>query len=1510
MASSAQGQRDTEDDKSNVTSSRSQGDPVGSNVDSQLHTNEELGPAISMSNDSEYEPIMAVDRAELTRVASELKGVEGYDPALDPSGPAFDVYKWVKMVLRAAEGANIKLRRASITFKNLNVSGSGIAINLQPTVASFLLAPIRLREWIRLAKKPQRKILSGFEGLVKPGEMLLVLGRPGSGCSTLLKTLAGELHGLNIGNDSVIHYSGIPQHEMIKNFRGEIVYNAEVDRHFPHLTVRQTLEFAAAMRTPANRIFGESRNENVQRMTAVAMAVCGLSHVQNTRVGSAYVRGASGGERKRVSIAEMLLSFSPIGFWDNGTRGLDASSALSFVRTLRLSADLSGSAQAVAAYQASQAMYDVFDKVVVLYEGREIYLGSTKFAKDYFADMGWLCPPRQTTPDFLTSVTNVRERKPRPGYEKKVPRTAPEFEEYWRKSKLYQSLQQEIRAHEEEVSDFAAANEFKLARRAVQAHHVPPNSPYTVSPWMQIQICSRRGFQRLWNERVSRFTLIIGQGSMSLIIGSVFYGTINDTNSFFAKGSTIFFAILLNALVAVTEINRLYDQRPIVEKQVSYAFYHPFAEALATVIADLPVQLSTAVIFNVILYFLAGLRREAAQFFIFFLFAFLTRLAMTGLFRTIGAATKTISQALAIAAVFVLAIVIYTGFTIPRPNMHPWFKWLSWCNPIAFSFEALLVNEFHGRQFPCGSYVPAYPNRLGDTFICSVPGSIVGQSTVSGDAYLETSYRYNYSHIWRNLGIVIAFLAFFMMTYLGITEINSKSESKGEVLLFRRGHVPRYVEDGLRHANQASPEAPVAIAERRESQDEDIQAIPSQKVMFTWRDVNYDIPVRDGTRRLLDQVSGWVKPGTLTALMGVSGAGKTTLLDVLAQRTSIGVITGDILANGKPLDTSFPRKTGYVQQQDLHLETSTVREALRFSAMLRQPKSVSKKEKYDYVEEVVKMLNMEDFAEAVVGVPGEGLNVEQRKLLTIGVELAAKPSLLFFLDEPTSGLDSQSSWSILSFLRKLADHGQAVLSTIHQPSAILFQEFDRLLFLTNGGRTVYFGDIGPNSQTLISYFERHGARHCTESENVAEYILEVVNPETSTQPNHDWVEIWKSSEENENMLVELERINRETSEIRAEDNAPKDHGQFAMPLYTQIYYTTIRAFQQYWRTPGYIWHKFGLGVASALFIGFSFWQSNSSQQGLQDVLFSVFMLTAIFTALIQQIIPRFVIQRSLYEVRERPSKAYSYIAFLLANIFVEIPYEILLGIMVYASYFYSVFGVQSSERQGLILLFCIQFFVYASTFSQMVIAALPDAETAGIISTLMFAMCMIFNGVLQLPDALPGFWLFMYRVSPFTYIIDGIVGTALHNRKVVCAENELSIFNPPPNMTCGQYLAPYLQSAPGTLYNPTATSKCEYCALSLADQYLSPRGISWSLRWRNFGLVWAYIAFDLFMIPVLYYTFRMRKWGGKVGTNKRRRGLNLAYARIHTIGRQCRRLLTGRREKLPLEKRAENARVY
>lgn len=504
------------------------------------------------------------------------------------------------------------------------------------------------------------------------------------------------------------------------------------------------------------------------------------------------------------------------------------------------------------------------------------------------------------------------------------------------------------------------------------------------------------------------------------------------------------------------------------------------------------------------------------------------------------------------------------------------------------------------------------------------------------------------------------------------------------------------------------------------------------------------------------------------------------------------------------------------------------------------------------------MLGMEDFAEAVVGVPGEGLNIEQRKLLTIGVELAAKPKLLLFLDEPTSGLDSQSAWSICAFLRKLANNGQAVLCTIHQPSAILFEQFDRLLFLRKGGQTIYFGDIGKNSRTLLDYFENNGARGCGAAENPAEYMLEIAGDK-----NTDWHQKWKDSSEAVAIQTGLDQIHQERANVPVTDNDASAQDEFAMPFGAQLLAVTVRVFQQYWRMPSYIFAKFVLSAVSGLFIGFSFYDADVSQQGMQNVLYSMFMVTTIFSTIVQQIMPQFVTQRSLYEVRERPSKAYSWKAFMCANIVVEWPYMIIAGILVFATFYYPVVGVQSSERQGLVLVSCIVLFIYASSFAHLCIASLPDATTAGTVVTLLFSMALIFNGVMQSPEALPGFWIFMYRVSPFTYWVGAMAAAMLAGREVQCATNELNIFNPPSGETCQSYLAPYLTQAPGALQNPDATVDCRYCALSSADQFLATTNIYWSERWRNFGLVWAYVGFNVIAAVFLYWFFRVRKSSGK-----------------------------------------------
>lgn len=303
----------------------------------------------------------------LTRTCSRAGPEPGVNPFLDPSpkldpnSPDFDAKEWAKALLHhsATEPDKYPRHQAGVAFRNLSVHGFGGDTDYQKDVLNvFLQFPLLVKQWLSHRRR-KVDILTNFDGLVRSGEMLLVLGRPGSGVSTLLKTVAGETRGLHLDPATHFSYQGIPMKTMHRVFRGEVIYQAEEDVHFPHLTVGQTLKFASLARTSSARLPGVSREMYSNHMRDVVMAVFGISHTVNTKVGNDFVRGVSGGERKRVSIAEVTLSQSPIQCWDNSTRGLDSATALEFAKTLRSATDIAGTTAIVAMYQASQAAYDV-----------------------------------------------------------------------------------------------------------------------------------------------------------------------------------------------------------------------------------------------------------------------------------------------------------------------------------------------------------------------------------------------------------------------------------------------------------------------------------------------------------------------------------------------------------------------------------------------------------------------------------------------------------------------------------------------------------------------------------------------------------------------------------------------------------------------------------------------------------------------------------------------------------------------------------------------------------------------------------------------------------------------------------------------------------------------------------------------------------------------------------------------------------------------------------------------
>ncbi|KAH9022164.1 pleiotropic drug resistance ABC transporter [Lactarius pseudohatsudake] len=1246
-----------------------------------------------------------------------------------PATGPFDFGKTLRTIMKKRDRAGIQSRELGVMFRDLRVVGLGAAISYQRTIGSVFNLKVILEKIQALRRPPLRNILSGFEGVVRPGEMLLVLGNPGSGCSTLLKTLTNQRAEYHLVEGEV-HYDSLTPEHIAKHYRGDVVYSPEDDIHFPMLTVDETIRFAAKMRAPHSRFEEHSRSYYVKNITDMTQTTLGLRHVKNTPVGDAALRGVSGGEKKRVSICEALTLRSRITAWDNSTRGLDASTALEFVRALRTATDVAHTSTIVSIYQAAESLYQHFDKVMA-------YFGRADQARQYFIDLGFEPAHRQTTSDFLAAVTDPLARTVRGDCKTPVPQTAAEFASAFLASEASVANRMDMDTYFKEfVGHPERALAYKQSAMAEHATTQRKGSPYTISIPMQARADS---------------TFIV----QALINGSVFFRLKDETSQYFSRGGILFFAFLWSALSAMAEIPALFAQRPIVVKHARAAMYHPFIEAAALTIVDVPITFVTIMIFSIILYFMVvahGLRHST-----FFLFIFTVALVLKAWFRSVAAAFGDPAPAQTFAGIMMLFLPS-NDRRLEVDHAHQ-----------RTASRELCPNEFHTLNGTCSNLVP------------------------SGTGYENVSLANQSS-----LAVQHAF----------VRETN--------VILFKRGAKAPVVRGSQEKAGavdeeKGAPELRDVIEETRGESGTDV-AVPMMSDVFTWRHLEYDVRIRKGeTRRLLEDVSGYVAPGKLTALMGESGAGKTTLLNVLAERQAAGVVGGERLVNGFPLPSDFQAQTGYVQQMDTHLAQTTVREALLFSAKLRQPPSVPLKEKEAYVDTVLKMCGLEKYADAVVG----SLGVEHRKRTTIGVELAAKPKLLLFLDEPTSGLDSRSAWAIVSFLRELADRGQAILCTIHQPSAELFQEFDRLLLLRKGGQTVYFGDIGTNATTLLDYFQKNGGYHCPPDANPAEYILDVIGAGATATTDTDWYGTWKSSPQAKAVDDELATLLEDGRKHHAIDT--EQHSEFSTSWIFQVKTLWERDIIRHWRDPTYVLAKIALNLVGALLIGFTFFQAKDSIQGTQNKLFSIFMSLVLSAPLSNQIQGPFIRTRWVYEIRERPSRMYSWTALITAQILGELLLNII-GSSLFFLIWYWLVGFPSNRAGYSYLMVGIMFPMFYTTFAQWVAAMSPNVESAA---------------------QLFGFF--------FSFVITLVIGSRICHRQATPSPNVPAV---PEHI---------ISTRGGYVTNPNATDNCQFCSYRTADEFLqSNSSIFWSHHWRNFGFLWIYVVFNVFAVYAMTYIFRIR----------------------------------------------------
>ncbi|KAJ3083470.1 hypothetical protein HDU99_009405 [Rhizoclosmatium hyalinum] len=1382
------------------------------------------------------------------------------DPRADPKSKDFDTAFFQRAVRQYVNGKGLEFSEMPIAFRNLNVVGNSLQDASIQTVGTTVVGAIQpliqIANYIKKtsdtlfpAKHVEKDIIRSITGVLKPGECVLVIGRPGSGCSSLLRTFSNQTRSFKEIRGEIM-YSGFSSKEIHEKFRGEVVYSEEGDPHYPSLTVRQTLDFALNCKVISPTIRA--------KIIEVTLKMYGLVNCQNTAVGDSTLRGVSGGEKKRVSLAEATVIGGSAGIFDGCTKGLDAASSLDFVKALRAFADYQNRTVVASCYQASDAMYNLFDKVIVLAEGHCCFFGPTQDAVKYFEDLGFPKHPRDTSAEYLTTCASSGKISPKDLFDKYKSS---------RYGKVNEAEAERYLAPDHNEKARSLFFERIVARRKLQGSKGKQlDSLYSVPLSTQALMLLRREVQIIRGNSGAIIMSTIFNLLMAVIVGSVFYQIPATSAGAFTRGGAIYFGLLFNAVSAFAEIPKVIDGRTILYKHLDMALYRPSTHFLAQSVFEFLVSAVRILFFSLILYFMVGLQPNAEKFFIFYLSIILTQQAFGFMLKIFGFLAAAKHEAINHAAIVLILCTMYAGYMIPIHDMKPWFGWILYINPVGYGFLTIMINEFEGLDLACAgtSLVPAYipPYYTNPAYqTCTLQGSVPGSPVVHGLDYLSSALSINTDMKWWNLLINLGFIVIFMILDCIVLETVQHGKAGLSVKLFKPANAKDISTPTRKEKQKQHDYESIKI----DGSKEDIDALNT----LTWSDIKYYVPhpkEKGKTLQLLNGVNGYAVPGTMTALMGSSGAGKTTLLDVVARRKTIGTIEGEIWVGPSSPGPEYLKISGYCEQMDVHTKEATVREALEFAAFLRQPASVSIQDKREYVNEVIKLLEMDDVENALVGDldSGVGLSMEERKRLTIGIELVAKPKIIF-LDEPTSGLDAQAATNIIRLLRNLTLQGYALVVTIHQPSAMLFKEFDRLLLLGRGGKTIYFGELGPDCQTMLNYFEKTGAAKCDPTANPAEYILDSIGAGVGHTTNTiDWFEAWKASPECARESQILDAIKQRAIDFASHHTGDLDKLKHRLnadvPSGGYVYGMVMkRMFRSFWRDPNYNVGRVTFQIAIALLLGLTFFQCEPTPAGAQNRIFALFQTSTLGVVVIKLVIPTLLDQRSV-ALREQSQGAYGPRAFGLAITTAEIPFAIVASTAFFLLFYWTVGLNATTDNTGYFYAILTAFTLWSVSFGQLIAAAVPNYGVAAAILPILTSILSLFCGVTISYDEMPGFYKnWLYWIDPYHYLIEGMMVNDLGGLSIHCDEKSFVNVPIPANTTCGKYFAPYLHVAPGKLVDPNAVGMCTYCPMQTGDDIFHSLGWSYENRWRNFGFLIAFWIFNRVLTAIFIQRFKVAR---------------------------------------------------
>ncbi|XP_015580817.2 pleiotropic drug resistance protein 2 [Ricinus communis] len=1279
--------------------------------------------------------------------------------------------KFLKRLRNRTDRVGIEIPTIEVRTQNFSVEGDTyVGKRALPTLLNSTLNTIEAGlGMIGLSPSKKRivKILQDVNGIVRPSRMTLLLGPPGSGKTTLLKALAGKLDN-DLRVTGKVTYCGHELTEFVP--QRTCAYISQHDLHYGELTVRETFDFSGrclGVGTRYEMLSELSRREReagikpdpeidaFMKATAVSgqeaslitdyvLKILGLDICADIMVGDDMRRGISGGQKKRVTTGEMLVGPAKAFFMDEISTGLDSSTTFQIVKYMRQMVHINDVTMIISLLQPAPETFDLFDDVILLSEGQIVYQGPREKILDFFEYVGFRCPERKGIADFLQEVTSKKDQQ-----------------QYWyRKNQPYRYIS---------VPDFVRAfNTFYIGQQLSEDLKVPFDKPrthpaalvkekYGISNWELFKACFAREWLLMKRNSFVYIFKTVQITIMATIALTMFLrtemkaGKREDAGKYWGA---LFFSLINVMFNGMAELAMTVFNLPVFFKQRDFLFYPAWAYALPIWLLRIPISLMESAIWIILTYYTIGFAPAASRFFKQLLaFIGIHQMALS-LFRMIAAIGRTEVVANTLGSFTLLLVFVLGGYIVSKNDISSWMIWGYYVSPMMYGQNAIAINEFLDDRWSNATGNPIEPT--------------VGISLLRERGLFTTEKAF-----WICVVALFAFsLLFNVLFVLALTYLNPFGDNKAVVAddepdsIARRQLVSN--SEGI-HMEVRNAGGSISSNSGITNQSKKGMVLPFQPLALAFNHVNYyvDMPaemksqgVEESRLQLLRDVSGAFRPGILTALVGVSGAGKTTLMDVLAGRKTGGYIEGSISISGYPKNqATFARVSGYCEQNDIHSPYVTVYESLLYSAWLRLASDINKETRKMFVEEVMELVELKPLRNALVGLPGvDGLSTEQRKRLTIAVELVANPSIIF-MDEPTSGLDARAAAIVMRTVRNTVDTGRTVVCTIHQPSIDIFEAFDELLLMKRGGQVIYAGPLGRRSHKLVEYFESvPGVAKIKEGYNPATWMLEVTTTTVEAQLDVDFAEIYANS-----------ALYRRNQELIKELSTPQPGSQdlYFPTRYSQSFITQCKAcfYKQnwsYWRNSRYNAIRFFMTIVIGVMFGIIFWGKGDqieTQQQLTNLLgatyAAILFLGGSNASAVQSVV---AVERTVF-YRERAAGMYSELPYAFAQVAIETLY-VAIQTIIYTLILYSMIGYEWDVGKFFYFYYFIfMCFTYFSMYGMMVVALTPGHQIAAIVMAFFLSFWNLFSGFLVPRPLIPVWWRWYYWGSPVAWTIYGILAS-------------------------------------------------------------------------------------------------------------------------------------------------------